>query len=109
MDLLFLEHQGCGYNADGGANLGLEPAVTSTDGRVEVDVPSAFDVSYSLSPAEDDDVPLAKATSASADGSLTIDVPETGCHRLVVELTRGDLTGRFVSLLETSEATCAPD
>ncbi|MEO6318036.1 MAG: hypothetical protein ABIP36_04560 [Acidimicrobiales bacterium] len=108
MDLVFINHHGCGYSADGYVQFGREPAVSRTDGRVEVDVPSAFDVRYSLSSAEDDDAPLEEAAAARADGSLTVDVPETGCHRLVVELTRGDLIGRFVSLLQASEARCSP-
>ena len=77
--------------------------VLSTDGRVEVDAPSAFDVRYSLSLAEDDVRPLADA-AARADGGLTVDVPgggmpSPGCRTDAL----GDLTGRFVSLLQTSD------
>jgi hypothetical protein len=104
MDLLFIEHR-CG-SADGGANLGLEPAVMSTAGSVEVDVPSGFDVRSSLAPAEVEGAPLAGAAALMIDGALVVDVPEAGCHRLVVELARDGVTARFAILLQSSHGSC---
>lgn len=107
MDLLFIQHPACGYNADGAVNLGADPAVVQVAARVDVAVSAEFGVRYSLTPATADEAPLADASALISDGVLQIDVPATGCHRLVLELTRGDLTGRYVSLLQTSGEGCS--
>ncbi len=106
MDLLFIEHQACAADADGAANLGVEPSVIATDGRFRVEVSPEFEVRYVVTSAGEEDAPLVEGRAAGSDDALVIDVLDAGCQRLVVELVRGDLTGRFVSRLETSDDAC---
>lgn len=103
MDLLWVEHRACSYNADGGANLGVPPTVVPVAGEVAVDAAGDFDASYAIGPARDghvtaDETPLRTKTS--------LPLPDSGCHRLEVELRDGDLRGRFVAVLETSREAC---
>lgn len=106
MDLLFVEHAECGSVGDGAANLGAEPSVIAADGLLRVEVPPDFDVRHALSSADADDAPLGESRAAGSSAALEVEVPDGGCHRLVVELARGGLTGRFVSHLETSDGAC---
>lgn len=109
MDLLHVEHRTCGYNGDGAANLGIEPPAVTVGERLRVDVSPDFDVRWALSSADDEGAPLVEGRAAGSSDALLVDVPDAGCHRLVVELVRGGLTGRFVSRLETSGGACPLD
>ncbi len=101
MDLLFVEHQ-CGYNADGAANLGVEPVVVDATLQPRIAVPPGFDVSYSLSAAELNDDHFTDAR-IDGGGGFPIDPTSPGCYTLIVELTRGDLSGRFASTLDVAD------
>lgn len=108
MDLLYVEHGPCGYNADGAVNVGDAPSVTTAVGTIEVHAEAGFDAEYSVASEDSVDGSLVSAGVADAEGIMVVDVPENGCHQLAVELSNGDLSGVFVSRVQASAGACPP-
>ena len=104
MDLVFVS--GPCLDADGAANLGRDPAIVTVGGAVDVRASSAYEVQASLVEDGEADVPV-EDTARVVDGHIRIEMDEISCGMLTVDLVGGGMRGRFASLVEATEGSCA--
>ncbi len=105
MGLLFVSHRSCGYSSDGIGYLGGDPPVIEVSDTLKVRVPAGFSTSYSLESIDEHGAALTEVETDELQ-TFAIDVPESGCYRLNVDVVKGDLQGRWESRLDVDGGGC---